>query len=293
MVEGRAKSRWLRFGLTCTAFTACGRIGYVPEELPDAARDASEASPSRGPGPGTDATITDAHGTPTIDVGLDVSSGPFADTGAPPDARVVDAGPRQRDAGLDVASDARTDAAVQYPTCDAPCCCAYTCAFGVAPTGAICAGATDSAQFGFESGTQGWLLADTSNQVIPGQVSQTTTQQYAGRGSLAITLNIPAGSNVYARLESPSIPVGATLTFEVWVPPGADLESIQPYVMDANFKWTGTWLPATEFVPGCWSTIKVQVPTTAVMPLSELGVEFRTTTAAAFRGTAYVDSVSW
>jgi len=310
MVETPSRFRWLRYVLACAAFTACGRIGYDLEGAEKGVRDSPLGSSQPDARSRKDAAVPDALASK---VGSDSSPStdgkPSSDgrpsSPPPPDAPVTDVMPPRDvsvrdvslapDASIADASPPRHDseAATVYPSCDAPCCCAYDCALRVAPIGSVCAGSRDTAQFGFESGAGGWLLADPTNTVIPGQVSTTTAPTFSGSASLAATLNVPAGTAVYARFRTPSIPLGATVTFHVWVPRGAALTNIQPYVMDARYTWSGTWLPPTDFVRGCWATITVAVPTTFVLPLFEIGVEFRAAAAASFVGTVYVDSVSW
>jgi hypothetical protein len=69
--------------------------------------------------------------------------------------------------------------------------------------------------------------------------------------------------------------------------------AIQPYVMDANYTFTGSYVEAAQLVLGCWSTIVVSVPATFVEPQFEIGVQFAATSIAPYNGIAYVDAVGW
>src|SRR5262249_54150387 len=120
------------------------------------------------------------------------------------------------------------------------------------------------------------------------------TQAYAGVASLAVSFSGTAGGTSRAYVGSPSTPAGATVTFRIWVPSGSKLTSVQPYVQQGaggGWLWTGNWQPIANLTPNAWTTITVTVPSNAVTPLYQLGVEF--TTNAAWTGTCYIDSVRW
>lgn len=146
----------------------------------------------------------------------------------------------------------------------------------------------DTAQFNFEASTQGWV----GNAGIVTGVAQSSTVAFAGAHSLGVQLAwTTSGVKNRVLIASPGTPAGAIVTFHVWVPAGQQLSAVQPYVMDFNWLWTGTWVAGTSLTANAWNTITVTVPGTAVLPLQELGVEF--TSGATWSGTAYVDSVRW
>lgn len=211
---------------------------------------------------------------------------------ARPDAFVPssDAGPR--DTGVSPA-DAGNDAGSADAGCTVSCgCCASIAAYGVLPTPSTCGPMSDGAQFSFEADIQSWSEIDDAGTVMNGLVSLSSTQAFSGNSSLQVMLTVPTTGAIYAYIAPPtSIPLGATLTFHVWLPPGASLSSIQPYIMDANYVWSGEWIAVEDLVFGCWNTIQVPVPSTFVTPLFQMGVQFLAT--AGYTGIAYIDSVSW
>ncbi len=84
------------------------------------------------------------------------------------------------------------------------------------------------------------------------------------------------------------------MTFHVWIPSGAAVSAIQPYVLQdatGNWTWTGNWQAIGSLHTGAWNTLTVTVPSNAVIPLAQLGVAI--TTDATWTGTLYIDSVSW
>jgi hypothetical protein len=84
------------------------------------------------------------------------------------------------------------------------------------------------------------------------------------------------------------------VTFHVYVPSGAPLTSVQPYVLQGaggGWAWTGNWQPGSALHAGQWNTLSVTVPSNAALPLAELGFEL--TTSASWTGSLYLDAVSW
>lgn len=145
----------------------------------------------------------------------------------------------------------------------------------------------DTAEYSFESSVQGW--AATS-----GSASRSTTQVFAGKGALSVHLSSSSAFTQTVSVASPATPAGATVSFHVWVPSGANVSSIQPYVMQGaggGWAWTGQWVAASQLELGAWNTITVKVPANAATPLYQLGVQF--TTSGSSSAIAYVDSVSW
>ena len=146
----------------------------------------------------------------------------------------------------------------------------------------------DAAQYGFESGDQGWI---SGGAPITG-ASSGSAQNFAGTHSLAVTINGAAGAQT-VKVSSPPVPAGRLVTFHVFVPAASQLSSVQPYVLQGaagGWTWTGNWQAVTSLKAGAWNTLTVQVPPNAAA-LAELGVQL--STKAAWTGTAYVDAVSW
>jgi hypothetical protein len=147
-------------------------------------------------------------------------------------------------------------------------------------------GAGDGAQYGFESGTQGWV---SGGAPIAG-VSSSTAQHFAGTHALAVSFSGASGSQT-VKVSSPAVAAGKLVTFHVWIPAGNAISAVQPYVLQGaggGWTWTGNWQSASALKAGAWNTLTVQVPATAAA-LAELGVQFTSNKGT----TAYVDSVSW
>ncbi|HZT41147.1 MAG TPA: hypothetical protein VFA07_03115 [Chthonomonadaceae bacterium] len=148
----------------------------------------------------------------------------------------------------------------------------------------------DSAQYNFESGTQGWTV---SGGMLTG-VNTATSPVYAGAQSLAVNFNGSKSDTQQAYVGSPSTPAGKTVTFHVWIPSGSAITAVQPYVQQGasgGWTWTGNYQAISNLKTNAWNTITVTVPSNAVTPLYQLGVQFFTN--AAWKGACYVDSISW
>jgi hypothetical protein len=147
-----------------------------------------------------------------------------------------------------------------------------------------------TAAFQFEGGTQGWK---SWGPLIQG-VSASTTQAFAGRGSLEVKMaGAPKGmAKVY--VPAASVPAGKTVSFRVWLPTGHRISALQPFLLQGaagGWKWAGSWVAATSLKSGAWNAVSLQVPAGAVSPFQELGLEIFT--EASWKGSVYVDSVSW
>jgi len=143
----------------------------------------------------------------------------------------------------------------------------------------------DTAQFNFESGTHGFV--GTGGLTL----SSSADRAYAGAKSLKVALSVGSGSH-YAKLANPAnLTAGKTVTFRVWVPANAAISAIQPYVMDNNWAWTGNYQPYANLSKGAWNTITVTIPSNAVNPMKEIGVQVQT--SGSYSGSVYVDSISW
>ena len=144
-------------------------------------------------------------------------------------------------------------------------------------------------QYDFETGTQSW----TYNGAPITSVASSTAQHFIGTHALAVTLNGAAGSaNAY--VGSPTTAAGKIVTFRVWIPSGSQVTAIQPFVQQGaggGWLWTGTYKGIGQLTTNAWNTVTVTVPSNAVVPLYQLGVQF--TTGATWSGTCYVDAVSW
>jgi hypothetical protein len=154
----------------------------------------------------------------------------------------------------------------------------------------------DPAKFNFETDIQGW---SASGAQIAG-IATSSAQHFAGKQSLAVNFNGTTAGTSSVDLGDVVVPVGATVSFHIWVPAGHQLTSIQPYLQDFNWQaWTTTWY--ASLTAGAWNTLTITVPLTyqdsnnvtqpTVTPLKRLGLKI--STGAAWTGTLYIDSIDW
>lgn len=145
----------------------------------------------------------------------------------------------------------------------------------------------DGAVYNFEANVQGW----TGGGAPITSVATSAAQKYAGASSLAVNIRGSGRTTVF--VPNPAAKAGRTVTFRVFVPGGARLASIQPYVLQGaagGWRWTGAYRSLSQLRPGTWNSISVVVPSNAA-PLASLGVEI--TTSGSYTGTVYVDSVTF
>ncbi len=165
-------------------------------------------------------------------------------------------------------------------------------AAAVAPSGAAAVALSvrgDGAQYAFETDTQGWRARGPSAEAP----TVSGLRAYAGTRSLAVRFNGASGTTS-VHVPTPPVPPGRTVTFHVWVPQGAGLDSLQAYVQEGEagrYRFTGTWRALGSLTPDAWNTLEVAVPANATRPLLELGVELRA--SGGWRGTVHVDAVRW
>ena len=152
---------------------------------------------------------------------------------------------------------------------------------------ATTSGSTDTAQYNFESSSQGW----TGGGGIVSGIATSTAQHYAGNQSLAVNISSTTNETGTPTVGNVAIAAGSTINFHVWIPSGAKISAIQPFVQDHNWTWTGNYTVSGNLTPNAWNTITVTVPANAVTPMQKLGVQFFT--SAAWTGTCYIDSVSF
>jgi hypothetical protein len=152
----------------------------------------------------------------------------------------------------------------------------------------------DTAQYNFETSTQGWSMS--SGAGVFTSITRSTALRFAGMSSLEGALTT-VGNETFQLLTTPSaIAPGTIVTFHVYFPTNAIVDWVMPYVQQGAasvptaYLWTGAYTLAANFVFGAWNTIPVQVPVPATAVYS-LGVQFHT--AGAWTGSVFVDSVGW
>ena len=138
--------------------------------------------------------------------------------------------------------------------------------------------------FDFEGGTSG---VDQSSGSVS-SVAISSAQAFDGVQSLAVNLNGSAAGQVWA-IPTASPGPGTTVSVSVFIPPGAPVMAVSPYVMDQNWTWTDSWNDALP--QGQWVTLSVTVPASAVLTLNQLGVKFYLN--GSYDGPVYVDAIDW
>lgn len=111
---------------------------------------------------------------------------------------------------------------------------------------------------------------------------------YQGDTSLRVDLDTASDARVWT-VPTASLAPGDTVTFEVFIPAGAPVVGIQPYIADANFAWGESW--NTSFPYNGWVTVAATVPEYATLPAQELGVKFYVDSY--YNGPVYIDAVWW
>ncbi len=144
--------------------------------------------------------------------------------------------------------------------------------------------------FDFETGVTGWA-------VTPGvhSVSSSTVEASTGTHSMAVNFiasgTFQAKGTVWAAPPA-AVKAGSTVTFSIWVSSAAltNLTGIEPFFMDKNWTWTSTIVNLSKLTPNAWNKVSVVVPANAVIPFTEIGIEFDS--SKLWAGTIYVDSVT-
>ena len=151
---------------------------------------------------------------------------------------------------------------------------------------ATTSGTTDPAQFNFETNSQGW----TGGGGIISGVATSTAQHYAGNQSLAVNFNGSSSGTASPSVGNVAVvPRARRLPFMSGFRAAAKITTLQPYMQDNNWAWTSSWYGS--FTANAWNTLTLTVPTNAVSPLQNLGIQF--ITSAGWTDTCYIDSVSW
>jgi hypothetical protein len=151
----------------------------------------------------------------------------------------------------------------------------------------------DTAQYNFETTSQLWGAAVGSATFSV--ITRSTVHSHTGIASLAGSVDKLTTSTDTYILEVeppvPAIPAGAIVTFHVFVPSAAAIDSIQPYVLEGGtFRFTGTNVLSGSLTRNGWTTVKVTVPGNAAS-IMRLGVQFKS--SGSWNDVVYVDSISW
>ncbi|SDX46666.1 cadherin-like beta sandwich domain-containing protein [Paenibacillus sp. CF384] len=144
--------------------------------------------------------------------------------------------------------------------------------------------AADPAQFNFETNTQGFTGTAGATLAV------TTEKAYQGNQSMKMTLNVTGSAGPFAKLSSPAgLTAGSTYEFHIWVPSGASIAGVQPYMMDSTWSWTGNYVPYANLTKDAWNTMTLTIPAGAKTPFNEFGVQVQS--SGDFAGSVYIDSI--
>jgi hypothetical protein len=182
------------------------------------------------------------------------------------------------------------------------------------PADAACPDCADGAPDGpapvtslypFESAVQGWKDQHYDFFGKPAaRVTRSTAHAYDGVSALEIAL-VTSGTYHTPEIGVTSadfvarIGPGTVITYHVWLPPGGQLEGVQPYV---NYYRAGSAAPvwggidpilfASNLTAGGWATVTHRVPMDVdARGVVEVGMEWRTNGPQSV--TVYLDAVTW
>lgn len=153
----------------------------------------------------------------------------------------------------------------------------------------------DSSKFGFEDGTlQGFSTQGTATSVA----TNTTEMAFKGGNSVKWDITGVADGNADFKIDGPAIIVpGTTVTYRIWIPSGAPISAIQPYIMPhtpdwADVYWNSAWRGYTMVEHDAWNEITLTLPEDIDPTLpQQIGIQVQTTGEGDF--TIYVDSIDW
>lgn len=144
--------------------------------------------------------------------------------------------------------------------------------------------------YDFEDGTQSW-----TNTGGVFNIASSTEHYNTGIHSLAANfINYrqtykPTGT-VYVK--PTTLRAGDTVQLWVYMPSTANghLTDIMPFFMDKNWSWTASApIPLSQLTLDAWNMVSVQIPSTAVAPFTEIGLQFDIHDL--WNGTVFIDSV--
>ena len=112
--------------------------------------------------------------------------------------------------------------------------------------------------------------------------------EYSGSSSLEVMFDGSSDGRVWIEPQL-AIQPGSTITYRVFVPDGAPVVAIQPYVADNNWVWDETW--NANFPQGARLTVTTTLSPQAALPVRELGLKFYLDDN--YTGPIYIDAVTW
>lgn len=135
---------------------------------------------------------------------------------------------------------------------------------------------------------QGGAWQGVAGAVI-GSATSTTVGGYGTPSALKVNL-ASTGVDGFIYTEPVVSPEpGSTVKFRVYIPTGAPVTAIQPYLFDAAWRWVDSWNPSLP--RDAWITLSVNVPADAVAPIREIGLKLYV--SQPYSGPIYLDAVEY
>ncbi len=156
----------------------------------------------------------------------------------------------------------------------------------------------DTTRFNFEQSTQNWvdLGASRGTQAVGLAPARTTERSFGGMASLRYEINVPHGTRerlvgVVTKDRIGPLPVGATVTYQVWVPEGHKISDLQGFMQTTTSgSWVSEGRSGSQIGAGAWTQLSIRVPESyAGRDPLELGV--RLLVNGPWSGVVYIDAV--
>lgn len=152
----------------------------------------------------------------------------------------------------------------------------------------------DDAQFNFENDAQGWWGASNVEGQGTVTVAVSDQQSFAGAASLEGVIDAAEPSGFMLAIDNPGglssgvLSPGARITMHIYLPAGAKVDGLRPFVADSAGAISGEFVHAPEL--GAWGAYTVDIPAD-IGAVARLGVYVSTNDA--WHGPVYLDSVDW
>ncbi len=167
----------------------------------------------------------------------------------------------------------------------------------ITDTVTIASATGDNSDISFEDGT---LNGFGTNDSTTTTLSVTTAKAFKGTSSLKWDAVGTANGKLDTEINYSTavIKPGTTVTFRIWIPSGAPILSVQPFIMPhdsawTKFEWNSAWKSYDSLNKDDWNEFTVTLPTTTDTTLTQqqMGIQVQTSGAGNF--TMYVDSIDW